>query len=75
MVRTEREDDRLMVIAPRPGSCPECGVEHGRDEPHEWRSVYFRMRFYRKNGRMPTRENAGGPHINRRNVKWDTRQK
>lgn len=49
-----------MVIAPRPGSCPECGVEHGRDEPHEWRSVYYRMRFYRKNGRMPTREDAVG---------------
>jgi hypothetical protein len=43
----------ILLMAPGPGKCPKCAAAHGRDSPHEARSLYYRMRFRQAHGRFP----------------------
>lgn len=43
---------RLMKTAP--GTCPECGVKHKPEEPHDRGSIAYQYSFYNKHGRWPT---------------------
>ena len=36
------------------GVCPECGVDHAFDAPHNQQSLVYRMRFHGTHGRWPT---------------------
>lgn len=36
------------------GTCRVCGCRHDPDQPHNVNSIYYRMAFYLKHGRMPT---------------------
>ena len=49
---------RLLVLPPKPGSCPVCAAEHPPDLPHNPASLYYQYQFYRKNGRWPTWHDA-----------------
>lgn len=46
--------DRVILAPPKPGTCPECAVDHDPAYPHNRDSLYYQMRFYQKNGRFPT---------------------
>ena len=41
-----------------PGTCPECGVKHGPNDPHNKESLMYQFSFYNKHGHYPTREDA-----------------
>ena len=44
----------VMLLPPKPGTCPECAAEHDKAMPHNRDSLYYQMRFRQKNGRFPT---------------------
>jgi len=46
--------DKVMILPPMKGTCPECAAKHEPDWPHNRDSLYYQIRFYQKNGRMPT---------------------
>ena len=46
--------DQVMILPPKPGTCPICAVKHDRKMPHNRDSLYYQMRFYQQNGRFPT---------------------
>ena len=46
--------DRMMLLPPKPGTCPVCATEHDPALPHNRCSLYYQMRYYRKHGRFPT---------------------
>lgn len=46
--------EEIQIIPPRPGTCPECAVDHDRTMPHNRDSLYYQMRFRQRNGRFPT---------------------
>ena len=48
----------IKLIAPTYGACPICAARHRRDEAHDAESFYFIARFYAKNRRLPTAEDA-----------------
>ena len=50
--------ERLIVSAPGIGKCPVCAVRHGKDQPHDIRSVYYIVRYRQKYGREPERKDA-----------------
>ena len=40
------------------GTCPECAVKHDPELPHNRDSLAYQYKFYDKNGRWPTWEDA-----------------
>ena len=46
--------DRVALLPPKPGTCPECGDCHDARDPHNRESIYYQMRFNQRNGRFPT---------------------
>ncbi len=46
--------DQVMILPPKPGTCPLCAAAHDRDMPHNRDSLYYQMKFYQQNGRFPT---------------------
>lgn len=45
---------KWMIVPPIPGSCPICAAKHEKEEPHNRDSLYYKVQFYNKHGRMPT---------------------
>lgn len=50
--------DKIHVLPPRPGVCKICAARHIPEEPHDHRSLYYIVHFYRRNKRFPTQEDA-----------------
>ena len=44
----------MMLLPPKPGTCPICATEHTPDMPHNQQSLYYQYRFYGVRGRWPT---------------------
>lgn len=44
----------MMLLPPKPGTCPACAVDHPPDAPHNAQSLYYQYRFYGLRGRWPT---------------------
>lgn len=44
----------LRLLKTPPGTCPECAVKHGPNEPHNQQSLAYQYDFYGKHGRWPT---------------------
>lgn len=44
----------FMLLPPKPGTCPECAVNHDPGAPHNRDSLYYQMRFQQQHGRFPT---------------------
>ena len=44
----------MMLLPPKPGTCPVCAVEHDPRLPHNNQSLYYQYRFYGIRGRFPT---------------------
>ncbi len=41
-----------------PGTCPECATKHDPGDPHNQRSLTYQYKFYARNGRWPTWDDA-----------------
>jgi hypothetical protein len=52
------EPEKVRILSPGEGTCPECAVRHDPREPHYRGSLYYQMRFQQKNGRLPTWKDA-----------------
>ena len=50
--------DQVRILPPKPGTCPECAVDHAPAMPHNRDSLFYQMRFYQQHGRFPTWANA-----------------
>ena len=50
--------DEIRILPPRPGGCKICGARHRPEEPHEYSSLYYKVKFYGSYRRFPTREDA-----------------
>lgn len=48
----------MEILPPAPGNCPECATKHAPEMPHNRSSLYYQMKFYQKNGRFPTWQDA-----------------
>jgi hypothetical protein len=48
------EGPGLRLLPPPPDVCPVCAVAHGRSDPHNQQSMYYRMTFEMEHGRPPT---------------------
>ncbi|HHY0551860.1 TPA: hypothetical protein ACVU5P_004179 [Vibrio parahaemolyticus] len=46
------------VLPPKPGTCPECGVKHNPNEPHNKDSLAYQYQFAKEHGRWPTWKDA-----------------
>lgn len=44
----------FLIMPPKPGTCPECAVEHDPAYPHNRDSLFYQYNFYGKYGRWPT---------------------
>lgn len=44
----------MMLLPPKPGTCPICAVAHEATMPHNAQSLYYQYRFYGVRGRWPT---------------------
>ena len=47
-----------MVLKARKGACPECGVEHEPEFPHNKQSLLYQYTFYDKHGYCPSWRDA-----------------
>jgi hypothetical protein len=45
--------DQVMILPPKPGTCPVCAVKHDPAWPHNRDSLYYQMRFQQQHGRFP----------------------
>jgi hypothetical protein len=52
------EQKTLNLLPPSPGKCPQCATEHLPAEPHNQRSLFYRIWFHQKFGRPPTWDDA-----------------
>lgn len=50
----ERHGMMMLPAQPREGQCPECGIFHDPDQPHNRDSMLYQYRFYDEHGRWPT---------------------
>lgn len=48
----------FSMLPTPPGTCPECAVEHGEDEPHNRDSLAYQYKFYGERGRWPVWKDA-----------------
>ena len=44
----------MLLLPPKPGTCPICATEHEPELPHNQQSLYYQYRFYGIRGRWPT---------------------
>ena len=44
----------MMLLPPKPGTCPICATKHDAAMPHNAQSLYYQYRFYGIRGRWPT---------------------
>lgn len=44
----------MMLLPPKPGTCPICATEHDPEMPHNQQSIYYQYRFYGMRSRWPT---------------------
>ena len=44
----------MMLLPPRPGTCPECAVNHDPGAPHNRDSLTYQYKFYDQHGRFPS---------------------
>jgi hypothetical protein len=52
------DPEKIRILSPGEGTCPECAVRHDPREPHYRGSLYYQMRFQQKHGRFPTWQDA-----------------
>ncbi|MSU01809.1 hypothetical protein FYJ83_10055 [Tissierella sp. DSM 105185] len=45
-------------MPPAEGTCPECGVKHEPELPHNQESLFYQYKFYNEHGRWPTWKDA-----------------
>lgn len=55
---TPIEGGGLKMLPGPPGSCEWCHVKHSPDQPHNWQSMPYQMKFKTLNGRWPTWSDA-----------------
>lgn len=48
------EEDSIVLLPPIAGTCPVCADMHAPEQPHNARSLYYRMHFRQNHGRDPT---------------------
>jgi hypothetical protein len=48
----------LHLMPAKPGTCPECAVDHVPSYPHNKDSLYYQYHFYAEHNRWPTWEDA-----------------
>jgi hypothetical protein len=48
----------MDLLSAAPETCPECGVKHHPEAPHNRDSLFYQYYFYNKHGRWPTWEDA-----------------
>ncbi len=46
------------LMPPAEGTCPECGVEHEPELPHNQQSLFYQYKFYNEHDRWPTWKDA-----------------
>lgn len=69
----EPKQATMMLLPPRPGTCPVCATEHEPGLPHNQQSLYYQMRFYGLHGRWPTWADALAHVTNERlREHWET---
>lgn len=51
---TEIPFEKVMILPPKPGTCPVCAVGHKANQPHNPESLYYQMKFRQQHGRFPT---------------------
>lgn len=44
----------MLLMPPKPDTCPICATEHSPEQPHNKQSLYYQYRFYGVRGRWPT---------------------
>lgn len=50
--------EEIRITAPTSRTCRVCAVEHEPSEPHDRDSLYYQVRFWQKNKRFPTWDDA-----------------
>lgn len=50
--------DEIHVLPPRPGVCRTCAARHRPEEPHDYQSLYFMVKFYKAHKRFPSSEDV-----------------
>lgn len=60
MIADEFGKDEIRILAPGKWKCPLCADRHSSYEPHNRNSLYYQVKFRRKNGREPTWTDAMG---------------
>ena len=58
MEKWQQRQEGFCLLPPDPGVCAQCATAHAADEPHNYQSLYYQMRFRIRNGRWPTWEDA-----------------
>jgi len=48
----------FAMLPAKPGTCPECAVNHPPEQPHDQQSLFYQYKFYSENGRWPTWDDA-----------------
>jgi len=44
----------FTLLPAKPGTCPECAVDHDPKHPHNQQSLYYQYHFYADHQRWPT---------------------
>jgi len=44
----------FSLFPAKPGTCPECAVEHDEKQPHNKQSLFYQFNFYNTHGVWPT---------------------
>jgi hypothetical protein len=43
----------VQLLGTLPGTCPECGLRHESDAPHDQQSLAYQYSFFDRHGRWP----------------------
>lgn len=55
---TPTELKTMTLLPPSSGKCQQCATEHLPEEPHNQRSLFYRIWFHQEHGRTPTWDDA-----------------
>lgn len=44
----------MTILPPAKGTCPECGIKHPPEAPHNRDSLYYQYKFMQQHDRWPT---------------------
>lgn len=50
----------MTLLPAKKGTCVHCATEHGENDPHNFQSLFWGMRFKMKYGRDPTHADCVG---------------